>query len=149
MTFRSVAISVFALGVLSFVLSLVLGWSQSRAPANPAFAAATTLVTGENFSDVVLANGQPVVVDFYGDYCPVCRQLEPRLVKLAEEYSDTAVFTRVNVQDASDLIQRYGVKQVPTLVVFHQGEIVFQGAGLSALPSVKAVLEATNTQEAP
>ena len=68
---------------------------------DPEFVAATTVVTDENSEDVVLASEKPVVVDYYGDYCVVCRQLEPKLLTLAKEYSDAAVFARVNVLNSS------------------------------------------------
>lgn len=128
------------IGVLSFAMALLVNWSRSRVDPDPEFIAATTAVTDENFADVVLASEKPVVVDFYGDYCMVCRQLESELVTLAKDHSETAVFARVNVQDAPELIQRYEVPAVPTLVVIHRGNLLFQGAGLSALLRLQSVL---------
>jgi len=149
MKFRMFAIIVFIMAMLFFAVTLFLNWQRNRAVPDPEFVAATTVVTDENFDDVLLGSEKPVVVDFYGDYCEVCRKLEPKLLTLAKEYSDAAVFARVNVQDAPELIQRYEVRQVPTLVVIHQGELVFRGAGLSALPPMKAVLEATKKGKLP
>ena len=145
MEFRTVARVVFIIGALSFATTLLFNWSRNRAVPDPEFVAATTVVTDENFADVVLASNKPVVLDFYGDYCAVCRQLEPKLLTLAKEYSAAAVFVRVNMQDAPELIQRYEVRQVPTLVVIHQGQLLFHGAGLAALPPMQTVLvEAAN-----
>ena len=149
MKFRMVAIIVFTLGALFFAVTLFLNWQRNRAVPDPEFVAATTVVTDENFDDVVLGSEKPVVVDFYGDYCEVCRNLEPRLVTLAKEYSDSAVFARVNVQHAPELIQRYEVRQVPTLAVIHRGEVLFQGAGLPALPLVQTVLEEVDRGKLP
>lgn len=147
MKFRMFAISVFAFGAVSLALVLVLSRSQTRFVPDPDFAAATSVVTDENFADLVLASDKPVVVDFYGNYCVVCKKLEPKLLSLAKEYSEVADFARVNVQDAPELIQRYEVQQVPTLVVFHQGEVRFHRSGLDALPPLQTVLEAANREK--
>ena len=87
MKFRRFAIAVFVLGLSSFVMSLFLVGPKDVAERNPEFAASTTLVTDENYADIVLASEKPVVLDFYGDDCPVCRQLESQLLLLASEYA--------------------------------------------------------------
>ena len=66
-----VAVSVFAIGLSSFAISLFLVGPKEVTERNPEFAAATTLVTDENYADIVLASKKPVVLDFYGDYCTV------------------------------------------------------------------------------
>jgi|GEM_PF-2949462 len=141
MKFRTITICVFILGVSSCTMALLFNWSRNQVVSDPDFAAGTTLVNDENFSDVLLTSEKPVVMDFYGDYCLVCRKLNPKLLNLAKEYSGTAVFARVNVQDAPELIQRYQVKEVPTLVVVHQEKLLFQGSGLSSLALMQNVLE--------
>lgn len=90
-------------------MALLFNWSRNRAATDPDFAAATTLVTDENFSDVVLTSEKPVVMEFYGDYCLVCRKLNSKLMTLAKEYSESADFARANVQDSPEIIQRYQV----------------------------------------
>ena len=103
--------------------------------------AATTLVTDENDDDVKLNSENPVVWDFFGDDCPVCRQLETQLLPVAKKYAETAVFALVSVQQAPELTQKYEVRAVPTLVMIHQGELLFQCAGLSARPPLQAAFE--------
>lgn len=89
----------------------------------------------------MLASKKPVVLDFYGDDCPVCRQLESQRLPLASEYADTTLFARVNVQAAPELTQRYDVRAVPTLVMIHQGDVLFEGTGLSALTTLRSALQ--------
>ena len=149
MQFRTVARMTFAIGASSCVMALLFNWSRDQAVADSEFVAATTAVTDENFEDVVLASEKPVVCDFYGDYCGVCRKLEPQFAELAQKHSDAAVFARVNVQHAPELIEKLEIQEVPTLVVIHEGELLFRGAGLAALPPMQAALEATITGKLP
>ncbi|PHQ36848.1 thioredoxin family protein [Rhodopirellula bahusiensis] len=141
MKFRVFAIAVFAIGLCSFVMSQFLVGPQDVAERNPDFASTTTLVTDENYRAIVLASEKPVVLDFYGDYCPVCRQLEPQLLPVAEEHADAALFARVNVVESPELAEQYQVRAVPTLVMIHQGEVLFQSEGLSALSTLQTALQ--------
>jgi thioredoxin 1 len=140
MKFRIFAIAVFAIGLSSFVISLFLVGPKDVSERNPDFAAATTLVTDENYRDIVLASEKPVVLDFYAVYCPVCRQLESQLLPVAEKHADAALFARVNVVASPELAEQYQVRAFPTLVMIHQGEVIFQSPGLSALPTLQTAL---------
>lgn len=141
MKFRLFAIAVFAIGLSLFVMSRFLVGPKDVAERNPDFAAATTLITGENYRDIVLASEKPIVLDFYGDYCPACRQLESQLLPVAEEHADAALFARVNVVTSPELAEQYQVRAVPTLVMIDQGEVIFQSAGRSALPTLQTALQ--------
>lgn len=147
MKLRTFARTLFVIGALSVVMALVLKSSRDRAASDREFLAATTVVTDENFDEVVLASDRPVVVDVYGDHCVVCRRMEPKLLALLRD-SDSAVLARANVPDVPELIERYEVRQVPTLLVIHRGELLFHGAGPGALPPMQAVLEAVSRGKA-
>ncbi len=83
------------------------------------------VVTDENDDNVKLNSENPGVLDFFGDDCPVCRQLETQLLPLAKKDAETAAFARVSVQQAPELTQQYEVRAVPTRVMIHQGELLF------------------------
>ncbi|WP_425572525.1 thioredoxin family protein [Novipirellula caenicola] len=89
---------------------LVLNPPKDLEERNPEFATATTVVTDENDDDVKLNSENPVVLDFFGDDCPVCRQLETLLLPVAKKDAETAVFARVSVQQAPELTQQYEVR---------------------------------------
>ena len=100
---RTIAATVFFVGAVAFAAVVALNGSGNS--ASPEFVDATTAVNDGNFNDVVRASGKPVVMDFYGDYCSVCRKLEPQLTAMAKEHADTAVFARVNIAEAPGACQ--------------------------------------------
>ncbi|HGG60905.1 MAG TPA: thioredoxin [Gammaproteobacteria bacterium] len=89
-------------------------------------------VTADNFSQVVLQGSQqtPVLVDFWADWCQPCRMLMPVLGKLAEEYKGQFILAKVNSDENQALAQQYGVRSLPTVKLFKQGQPVdeFMGA---------------------
>jgi thioredoxin 1 len=78
-------------------------------------------VTDANFEREVLEAEQPVLVDFTADWCPPCRLLAPRLDAVAEQYAGSARIVKVNVDENSATTQRYGIKGMPTLILFKDG----------------------------
>jgi thioredoxin len=78
-------------------------------------------VTDANFEREVLEAEQPVLVDFTADWCPPCRLLAPRLDAVAEQYAGSARIVKVNVDENSVSTQRYGIKGMPTLILFKDG----------------------------
>lgn len=78
-------------------------------------------VTDANFEREVLEAEQPVLVDFTADWCPPCRLLAPRLDAVAEQYAGSVRIVKVNVDENSVSTQRYGVKGMPTLILFKNG----------------------------
>ena len=77
-----------------------------------------------DFETQVLGAQQPVLVDFYSDSCPPCRQLAPAIDALAEEYDGCALLCKVNVEHATDLAKRYGIQGIPAVVFFSGGQEV-------------------------
>ncbi len=89
-------------------------------------------VNAENFAQVVLEGSrqQPVLVDFWADWCAPCRSLMPVLQKLAEEYNGQFILAKVNSDENQGLAQQYGVRSLPTVKLFKDGAPVdeFMGA---------------------
>jgi thioredoxin len=81
-------------------------------------------VTAETFEQEVLRSPLPVVVDFWAAWCVPCRMVTPVLEELAVTYAGRLRFVAVDTDANPELAQRYGILSIPTLYVFHQGELV-------------------------
>lgn len=78
-------------------------------------------VTDTNFGDAVLSASQPVLVEFWAQWCGPCRSLAPVVDGLAEQYAGAARIKKLNVDDNPEVVERYRVKAIPTLILFHDG----------------------------
>ncbi len=99
-----------------------------------------TEVTEATFTDQVEVNDRPVVVDFWAEWCGPCQQLTPRLEELDDEYADVK-FVSVNVEDNQSLAQSFGVRSIPTLIFFEDGEKVNELTGAVAKPALRDAVE--------
>ena len=82
-----------------------------------------------NFESEVLRSDQPVLVDFYADWCGPCRMLAPVLEEIAREYEGGVKVGKVNVDEQMELAQKFGVSSIPLLVVFKDGQPVAKSLG--------------------
>ncbi len=76
-----------------------------------------------NFDEKVLGNDRPVLVDFWAEWCGPCKALAPVLDEIAGEVGEDAMVVKVNVDQAQNLAQKYGIRGIPTLVFFKGGEV--------------------------
>ena len=81
-------------------------------------------ITDANFHEVVLDSKTPVLVDFWAVWCGPCRTIGPIVDELHDELDGQAVIGKVNVDENSDTPVKYGVRNIPTLLVFKNGEVV-------------------------
>jgi len=95
-------------------------------------------LTESNFEREVLKHTNLVVVDFYAPWCGPCKMLAPMLEQFAGELAGTLKFGKLNVDDAPQLASRYGIKGVPTLILFDAGRQIEQAVGLGALQTLKS-----------
>jgi thioredoxin 1 len=79
-------------------------------------------VTTTSFETEVLESEQPVIVDFWAEWCGPCRAVAPVLDQIAQERSDELRVVKVNIDEEPDLARRYGVMSIPTIILFKAGE---------------------------
>lgn len=86
-------------------------------------------ITSENFKKEVLESQEPVLVDFYADWCGPCKMLSPVVDEVAQENEDVKVI-KINVDEAQDLAMEYKVMSIPTLVVIKNSREVARSVGV-------------------
>ncbi|HYE43967.1 MAG TPA: thioredoxin [Caulobacteraceae bacterium] len=97
----------------------------------------TVKVTDESFETDVLKSGAPVLVDFWAEWCGPCKQIAPALEQISEELSGQVVVAKVNIEDSPMTPSKYGVKGIPTLMLFRDGQLASMRNG--AMPKQKIV----------
>lgn len=80
-------------------------------------------VGADEFDEVVLQAGVPVIVDFWAPWCGPCRMVAPQIEALAEKTGDSALFVKVNIDEARELAMKYGVMSIPTIAKFERGSL--------------------------
>lgn len=86
-------------------------------------------ITKDNFEEEVLQASKTVVVDFWAPWCGPCRMFAPVLSEFAAEYTESFTVGKVNVEEEIELALRYGVKSIPTIIVFKNGKIIASETG--------------------
>jgi thioredoxin 1 len=95
----------------------------------------------ENFAKEVLQSTQPVMVDFWAEWCGPCKMISPLLDELATEYNGKVKIGKVNADEQQELAAQYGINALPTLLFFKNGQVVNQMRGARAKRDFKAALD--------
>ena len=93
------------------------------------------------FDTVVHSSKEPVLVDFWAEWCAPCRALGPTIDELADDFADRAKVAKVDIDAAPELASRYGVASIPTVIVFRGGEPVERITGLAPKERLADLLE--------
>jgi thioredoxin len=97
-------------------------------------------LTDQNFDEVIKKNKKPILVDFWAQWCMPCFILGPILEKVAQEYEDKLILAKVNLDNAPQISQRYGIEQIPTVVFFKEGKPTSGFIGVRPEPAIKEFL---------
>ena len=81
-------------------------------------------ITTNSFENDVLHADKPVLVDFWAQWCPYCRRVAPAFDKVGEQYADALIAGKINYDEEPQLIQRFGIDTIPTLLLFKNGEVI-------------------------
>ena len=88
-------------------------------------------ITDTNFEELVLKSNKPVLVDFWAAWCGPCRMVGPVIEEISNEYSDKAVVGKVDIDSNQEYAAKYGVRNIPTVLVFNKGEIITRQVGVA------------------
>lgn len=98
--------------------------------------------TDDSFEDDVLKSDKPVLVDFWAEWCGPCRMVGPVVDELAEEFEGKARIGKVDVDNNPEISTKYGIRSIPSLLIFKNGEVVDQIVGAVPKAQLKKQLEA-------
>ena len=87
-------------------------------------------VGDKDFQEKVLNSNDPVLCDFWAEWCGPCKQISPILAEIAEEYSGKVIIAKVNIDENPEVPSKYGIMSIPTLILFKNGDSISSQIGL-------------------
>ena len=100
------------------------------------------VVTDDSFEADVINSGQTVLVDFWAEWCGPCKALAPVLDEIANEYDGKVVIAKVNVDDNNQTPPKYGIRGIPTMLLFKEGTVVATKMGALSKAELSAFIDA-------
>ncbi len=99
-------------------------------------------ITDANFNEVVLNSDKPVMVDFWAEWCGPCLMIAPIIEELAKEFEGKFVIGKLNVDNNSDIPTQYGIRNIPTLLFFKDGQVIDKQVGAVPKSTLKSKIDA-------
>ena len=100
-------------------------------------------VTDANFEAEVLKSADPVLVDYWADWCGPCKMIAPIIHEIAEEYGDRAKICKLNTDDERDSAMEFGISAIPTLILFKDGQVQQKWVGLTSKKKIAEAIDQT------
>jgi thioredoxin 1 len=98
-------------------------------------------VTDSSFEDEVLKSELPVILDFWAEWCGPCKMIAPILDQIAEQYKNKLIVAKINIDDNQGTPATYGVRGIPTLILFKNGETVATKVGAVSKSQLEAFID--------
>lgn len=98
-------------------------------------------VSDSSFEDDVLKSQQPVILDFWAEWCGPCKMIAPILDELADQYKDKLTVAKINIDENQNTPTTYGVRGIPTLILFKDGDVVATKVGAASKSQLEAFID--------
>jgi thioredoxin 1 len=102
---------------------------------------ATKAVGDNDFATEVLGSSKPVLVDFWAEWCGPCKMIGPSLEEISEELGEQVTIAKLNIDDHPDTPSKFGVRGIPTMILFKDGQVVDTKVGAAPKAAIKGWLE--------
>ncbi len=97
-------------------------------------------ITDSNYEELVVKSGKVALLDFWAEWCGPCRMLTPIVNDLYNEFKDTAIIGKVNVDDNPGITNKHGIRNIPTILFFKNGEVVEKIVGTTSKAKLAEIL---------
>ena len=98
-------------------------------------------LTTATFDETVAASDTPIVVDFWAEWCGPCKMIAPILEQIADEYGDRLTVAKVDVEASQTTAMKYGIRSIPTLILFKNGVVEAQHVGMLSKEQLNKLLQ--------